>query len=274
MLGKTKKLFVVLFLFSLFVPCFADEAIVTYIKGKVEVQSGNNWVPVQVGQKLSEKAIVSTGFKSEAKIQYKGTVMALGPVTRISLDKLANSEKKEVVNVYLKTGSVRSKVTHPTDKRVSQSVRNPVSVCSVRGTDYIAFSNGSVSCFEGAVAVFPAFLLPFYDLIEYDMESEVDEDDNDSATATTEADDISDYAPKNAVVVAGGQAADVMSNGNIQKTINNSINSRKKVKKIVSTLSEEESVSISDINDISDSKDNDMVEETGSVIVDVVLPQE
>ena len=116
--------------------------------------------------------------------------------------------------------------------------------------------------------------MPSYDLIEYDMESEVDEDDNDSATATTEADDISDYAPKNAVVVAGGQAADVMSNGNIQKTINNSINSRKKVKKIVSTLSEEESVSISDINDISDSKDNDMVEKTGSVIVDVVLTQE
>ena len=154
----------------------ANEAVVTYVKGKVEYKVGDKWLPVEVGQKLSEKTIVSTGFQSHSRIQYKGTVMALGPLTRVTLEKLAESDTKEVVNVYLNTGAVRSKVTHPQNKRVSQSIRNPVTVCSVRGTEYISFAGGRLICFEGAVATYPVSVISEDVFTEMDVNDSEDEE--------------------------------------------------------------------------------------------------
>ena len=79
----------------------------------------------------------------------------------------------------LNVGAVRSKVTHPENKRVSQSIRNPVTVCSVRGTEYICFASGRVICFEGAVAVFPAKLISpsfFANMSTDDVDDEVNYD--------------------------------------------------------------------------------------------------
>ena len=70
---KNKKIkllvsfFVILTTFSL--PVFSAEAIVTYITGKVEMQSGDKWLPLQVGQKIPENTIISTGFQSQTRIQ-------------------------------------------------------------------------------------------------------------------------------------------------------------------------------------------------------------
>ncbi|MBE6360470.1 MAG: hypothetical protein E7059_03355 [Treponema bryantii] len=273
---KNKKIkllvsfFVILTTFSL--PVFSEEAIVTYIKGKVEMQSGDKWLPLQVGQKIPENTIISTGFQSQTRIQYKGTVMALGPLTRITLEKLAENEKKEVVNVYLNVGAVRSKVTHPENKRVSQSIRNPVTVCSVRGTEYICFASGRVICFEGAVAVFPAKLISpsfFANMSTDDVDDEVNYD---SADATTDANDIASFAPKNVIVVAAGQEVCVLADGTIQNPVDNATEFVKRVKKNSMTKSEAESESFS--NDFDSSVISKLDSLRGSVIVDVVLPQE
>lgn len=250
---KRSVKFVLFFFFML--PLFAENAKVTFVKGKVEVLKDSKWEPVTIGQEIAENSVLSTGFNSEARIQYKGTVMGLGPLTRITLEKLAETGKKEIVNVYLNTGSVRSKVTHPRDKRVSQTVRNAISVCSVRGTDYVFFDSGKVICFSGAVATFPAFMLDekFFKLLtsnlsESENDDEVETSDEipeESATATTEPQDIADFAPSSAVVVAGGQSATISKSGVIEKPITNNNKEFNKLNSAFTTLSESEKVSIS-----------------------------
>ena len=264
--------FLVLFTFSL--PVFSDEAIVTYVKGKVEFKSGENWVPVEVGQKIPERSLISTGFQSQTRIQYKGTVLALGPLTRITLEKLAETDTKEIVNVYLNTGAVRSKVTHPESKRVSQSVRNAVTVCSVRGTNYLLFDNGRVICSEGAVATYPV------DLVSSDFFANMDSnnDDNeeieyDSATATTEASDIANFAPRNAVVVAAGQEVTVLQNGEIQKPYANAIEYVGKIIAQCISPAESEKLSFSSVSHSGNANPRPR-NNTGSIIVDVTFPQE
>ena len=269
-----------LLLFFLMLPLFAENAKVTFVKGKVEVLKDSKWEPVTIGQELCENSVLSTGFNSEVRIQYKGTVMGLGPLTRITLEKLADTEKKEIVNVYLNTGSVRSKITHPQDKRVSQTVRNAISVCSVRGTDYIFYDNGKVVCFSGAVATFPAFMLDekFYmqsfadnSELETEFEEDVEEVPEESATATTESEDIADFAPPSAVVVAGGQAATVNETGNIEKPITNNNKEFNKLNSGFTTLAESEKVSVSQVPVVEPSGETPVLPVPSSASVEIIV---
>lgn len=268
-----KKRFVkigLFFIFSIFhISLFAESATITFVKGKVEVQNGSSWSAVTVGQKLPESSVVSTGFNSEVRFQYNGTVMALGPLTRVTLEKIANTETKEIVNVFLNTGAVRTKVTHPTNKRVSQTVRNPISVASVRGTDYMFFDSGRVSCFEGAVATFPAYYLKNTFFIENssedDSEVESETSDYESATATTEAQDIADFAPPSSVVVAAGQFVTVLSNGQIAKPSSSVMNQRDKVTNSVVVLSRSEGVSMGQGSTDKSSKQNKQQESADDI---------
>ena len=268
-----KKRFVkigLFFIFSIFhISLFAESATITFVKGKVEVQNGSSWSAVTVGQKLPESSVVSTGFNSEVRFQYNGTVMALGPLTRVTLEKIANTETKEIVNVFLNTGAVRTKVTHPTNKRVSQTVRNPISVASVRGTDYMFFDSGRVSCFEGAVATFPAYYLKNTFFIENssedDSEVESETSDYESATATTEAQDIADFAPPSSVVVAAGQFVTVLSNGQIAKPSSSVMNQRDKVTNSVVVLSRSEVVSMGQGSTDKSSKQNKQQESADDI---------
>lgn len=231
-------------------PLFAENAKVTFVKGKVEVLKDSKWEPVTIGQEIAENSVLSTGFNSEARIQYKGTVMGLGPLTRITLEKLAETEKKEIVNVYLNTGSVRSKVTHPQDKRVSQTVRNAISVCSVRGTDYTFFDSGKLVCHSGAVATFPAFMLvesSFNQVSNSDSSDTENEVPEESATATTEPQDIADFAPSSAVVVAAGQTSTINTSGIVEKPITNNNKEFNKLNSGFTTLAQSEKVSVSQV---------------------------
>lgn len=242
---------IVLFVVFLCFNCFAysESAKVTFVKGKVEIQNGAEWVSVSVGQELNEKTVISTGFNSEVRFQYNGSIMALGPLTRIMLEKISNTEKKEIMNVQLNCGAVRTKVTHPVNKRVSQTIRSPVSVASVRGTEYLFFDNGSVLCFEGAVATFPAYYLDNIVFIDNELEdskdsSSSDDSDYESAVATTVPQDIAEFLPTSAVVVAEGQAVSVLPNSLIESPVANFIANRDKKVNAVDTLSRIESVSM------------------------------
>lgn len=272
---RMKKRFVkigLFFIFSIFhISLFAESATITFVKGKVEVQNGSSWSAVTVGQELPESSVVSTGFNSEVRFQYNGTVMALGPLTRVTLEKIANTETKEIVNVFLNTGAVRTKVTHPTNKRVSQTVRNPISVASVRGTDYMFFDSGRVSCFEGAVATFPAYYLKNTFFVQNsseggeEVETESEPSDYESATATTEAQDIADFAPPSSVVVAAGQFVTVLSNGQIAKPSSSVMNQRDKVTNSVVVLSRSEGVSMGQGSTDKSSKQNKQQESADDI---------
>lgn len=137
---------------------FASNAVVVSALGKTEVNRNNQWVELAKGDKVYEGEMISTGFKSELVLKYQDSVMKMGPLSRITLEKLATSEQKDSVAVYLNTGSVRSTINHSRTKRVGYVSRNPVAVASVRGTDYMMLGDGSVICYSGGVNVIPAAL--------------------------------------------------------------------------------------------------------------------
>lgn len=191
-------------------PALADSATVVSVQGKVEVSRGGRWIELSEKSKVSEGEVISTGFKSKAIIQYQGSMLQLGPLTRVTLEKLAEGEKADTVSVYLNTGAVRSTVRHTENKRVSYTVRNPVAVASVRGTVYDMLGDGSVSCSEGAAVVYPAAL---YATVSGSSQNSDDIPAGGASTAGTPAQDIAPNAPINAQVVLPGQSVDFAANG-------------------------------------------------------------
>lgn len=238
---------------------YAETAKLTYAKGKVEIYRNDKWIPLNVGDLLKDSDTISTGFQSEAKIEYNGSIMALGALTRISLEKLASSETKDDVSIYLKTGSVRSKVSHPQSKKVSYVVKTPIAVASVRGTDFTVTASGHVFCSDGAVAVYTnkdnrkigkASKKIDYDETEEPEEGAVSEnvavaiENSPSATTTTKAQDINADAPAGTVVVGKNQAVTIQKTGNPENPIANAIRKKDTVKNTVTTAADKEKESI------------------------------
>ena len=144
---------------------FADTAKIISVTGKVEVNRKDAWVTLEKDSIINEGEVISTGFKSEALISYKDSVMKLGALTRITLEKLASSDVKDDVSIYLNTGNIRSTVNHSENKRINYTVRNPIAVASVRGTRFGFDSTGTGDCEDGGILIIPADLVdPVKDL--------------------------------------------------------------------------------------------------------------
>lgn len=254
---STLKLILIIFaVFTAVAPVFAENAKITYIRGKVEVSHDDSasWVPLKVGDLISSNDVISTGFQSEAKVEIGGSIMSLGAVTRITLEKLTTSSTKDNVSLYLKTGAVRSKVTHPDEKRVSYSVKTPIAVASVRGTDFTITAAGHVTCNEGAVAVYAntenrisgrrAEASEESEEESSETASESDNADNGPANSTTPADEIYSEAPAGAVVVAKNQEVSIKSNGNPETPMVNVQKKNDKVRNTVTTAAAQEAVAV------------------------------
>lgn len=214
-----KSLLVLLLASSALAFSFADTATVISVSGKVEVNRNNAWVPLAKNTEVREGEVISTGFKSEALIKYKDSVMKLGPLTRITLEKLTSSDSRENVAVYLNTGSVRSTVNHAENKRTSYTVRNPIAVASVRGTDFEMDGNANVECFDGGVIVVPAESVnPARDLGIANPVGENPSDESETSDNSPEPEDGttnsftsgSDINPNfsGGVLITGGQSTD------------------------------------------------------------------
>ena len=221
---------------------FAASAKVTYVKGKVEVSRGSSWVSLKVGDVVNEAETISTGFQSEARLNYNGSVMAVPALSRVTLEALQSSGSKETVSIKVDTGAVRSKVAHTEGKKIEYTARTPVGVASVRGTDFAVFASGKATVYSGAIAYYKAsdFVMP--DLSGSDgTEDETDETEGEEpaavdqgpATATTSADDIVDNAPKGAMVVGAGQSSTISSTGQASKPV---VEAKKRATKVKSTV--------------------------------------
>lgn len=248
---KRSYIFLLIFSFVIF-PFFPENAKVTYTKGKVEVLRNEKWQQLKVGDYLQEKDIVSTGFNSETKIIYKDSVMNLGALTRITFEELSSSDFKETVSVFLNTGAVRSKVNHSSGKKVAYSVKTPVAVASVRGTDFMVVGSGSFFCYDGAVAVYPNF--------EYknnhgkdskkeknqETDEELDEFEDsiqevyNSATSNTSAKEIIKEAPAQTVVVGKNRNISMMQNGLPSQVMQSTLKKIQKPTNSVSTAADDD----------------------------------
>ena len=226
---KIYKLVLFSLIFSVFTSSlFAAEGIVTFVKGKVEVQRDSSWVILNVGDKVSQSEVISTGFQSEAKIKLMDSVLYLGPVTRVTLETLKATDSTDKVNVYLSAGVTRSKVNHTDNKRVNYTVHTAVAVASVRGTDWIIDCSGNVSCSEGGVAVALA-----------------SDDSSRKSSESSESLEDSEELPKNEVIVAANQTVTVKENGPVETPKHTTAQQIDSVYTAVSSAASKESVSSS-----------------------------
>ena len=226
---KIYKLVLFFLIFSVFSSSlFAAEGIVTFVKGKVEVQRDSSWVILNVGDKVSQSEVISTGFQSEAKIKLMDSVLYLGPVTRVTPETLKATDSTDKVNVYLSAGVTRSKVNHTDNKRVNYTVHTAVAVASVRGTDWIIDCSGNVSCSEGGVAVALA-----------------SDDSSRKSSESSESLEDSEELPKNEVIVAANQAVTVKENGPVETPKHTTAQQIDSVYTAVSSAASKESVSSS-----------------------------
>jgi len=131
----------------------ALDATVISATGKVEIQNGTEWVAVKAGDIIPKGAVISTGFKSEAVIKVKSSTFTLTPLTRITVEQLAETPAKDETQLYLDSGNVKFDVKKSENKRVGFKVRSPVATASVRGTAGTVGANGSVAASEGIIAV-------------------------------------------------------------------------------------------------------------------------
>ena len=236
---------------------FAASAKVTYVKGKVEVSRGNSWVALKVGDLINESETISTGFQSEARLNYNGSVMAVPALSRVTLETLQSSDTKETVSLKVDTGAVRSKVTHTEGKRIEYTARTSVAVASVRGTDFAVFANGKAKVFEGAIAYFKAsdFIPPATtEATEGEVKDEdtgagstdtasegatsgdtTSTEDKGPATATTTSKAIAESSPRGSTVVGAGQTSTISKRGVASKPVAEAKKRTTKAKVAVST---------------------------------------
>lgn len=183
---------------------YSAEASVVSVNGKVEIKKGETWIPLATGDKVLKSAVISTGFKSSAVIKFNETLFTLAPLTRITLEQLAETPQKTSTQIFLDSGKVKSSVKKTANKRADYTVRGPVATASVRGTDFEASANGAISCSSGGVDAYPTQKeLASPNILGEPSASESKDGDTTSFTAPQ---DISPSAPKNATVVTAGQA--------------------------------------------------------------------
>ena len=244
------KILVVAVVFVVFgSSAFAENATVTYVSGKVEVQRNGKWVALQKGDTVAKSETISTGFQSEAKIKIIDSVMYLGPVTRITLEELSTSEQTDNVNVYLKTGTTRSQVRHVDNKRVNYQVHTAVAVASCRGTDWILDDSNTIKGLGGTV--------------EY----------NDLESASKSV---------GGVLINENQIAKVDENNNVTPTVSTVVSSAEEVNSTAATAGSLEGeggagtgadVASSNGGASADNGGGDIPEQTGTVIISIELAE-
>lgn len=134
------KTFFCCFLILLGACLFAQNGQARFIEltGTVETRARNstNWVPAAPGMEIGRDTVVSTGFKSTARISVGNSVLTIRPLTRLSVAEIAQRGNDEAVDLYLETGRVRAEVSPPSGGKTDFTVRSPSITASVRGTAF------------------------------------------------------------------------------------------------------------------------------------------
>ena len=138
-----KRVFLIICLVCfILTPLLAISGEVVAVKGKAEIKQGGKWIPAKAGNKITSGLMISTGFKSELTLKIDGSVITVKPMTRLTIEEIA--EKNETVSseVYLNVGSVKADVKPASTKKVEFKVKTPVATASVRGTSGEISSDG------------------------------------------------------------------------------------------------------------------------------------
>ncbi|MDR0496037.1 MAG: FecR family protein, partial [Treponema sp.] len=147
-----KKTMLVLFMMFVALSVFAQSGVIRELSGTVELKlaGATNFVPASTGAEVSRDTVISTGFKSTALIEVGSTVIAVRPLTRLTLTEIQASQGSETLNVNLSAGRVRVDVNPPAGTKASMSVTGPSATASVRGTSLL-FDGRNVATLKGMV---------------------------------------------------------------------------------------------------------------------------
>lgn len=132
---------------------WAEPAQLKPLRGEVYVQHPNKdlWEPVKAPTAVQEGDRIKTHNDSAAfMVLPDDHRVAIGPDTFMTLERVAEGETK----LYLKSGSVRSKVRHlQRDLGQFYKIQTPTAVVAVRGTDFsvIQAAAANIHVFEGVV---------------------------------------------------------------------------------------------------------------------------
>jgi hypothetical protein len=139
---------------AVFVSAQEPQAILRELSGAVEVKTPGaaNWTAATKGMRLEKSASISTGIRSAAVIALGNSVITVRPLTRLSLEELILRENTEQVDVYVRSGRVRSDVAPPSDGKVQFTVHSPSATASVRGTGF-DFDGQNISVTSGTVSL-------------------------------------------------------------------------------------------------------------------------
>jgi hypothetical protein len=123
------------------------------INGTVEVKAPGStaWVSAAVGDRVENRTVISTGFKSTAALVVGNSVITVRPVTRLTLEEMVRSREGEQVSLRLQTGRIRADVKPPVEGNIAFTVRSPIATASVRGTSF-EFDTETLRVAEGRVA--------------------------------------------------------------------------------------------------------------------------
>lgn len=157
------------------------EATVVSAKGKTEVQRAGVWTALTIGNSVSRGDVIQTGFKSELIIKMKNSTVTVSPMTRITVEQLAEKKDKDETKLFLDTGSLRSNVKKTEDRRIGFTVRSPVATASVRGTEFSVkniFGGTEIIGYEGETTAWKSAQPQQPEIVTIDDDIEIDESDS------------------------------------------------------------------------------------------------
>jgi hypothetical protein len=122
-------------------PAFAQSgprAVLRELSGSVEVKGSGaaEWAPASAGMELSMDSHISTGFRSTAVLALGNSTLTVQPLTRLTIQEIADAGGDERISLHLRSGRVRAEVNPPTGGKADFTVRSPAATASVRGTQF------------------------------------------------------------------------------------------------------------------------------------------
>jgi len=148
-----KKAILTILFAGLVMAVYAQNGVLKEITGTVELKpaGATAFTPAAAGTQVNADTVISTGFKSTALVEVGSAVIAVRPLTRLTLTEISATKEAETITMNLQAGRVRVDVNPPAGIKTSLSVSSPTATASVRGTSFY-FDTLSVSVREGTVA--------------------------------------------------------------------------------------------------------------------------
>ncbi|MGA2782437.1 MAG: FecR domain-containing protein [Smithella sp.] len=141
-----KRLFILCFIITILLPCFAigEESVIGKTKtgkGNVVVIRSGKEIPINIGDKLYQKDIIRTGADSSVGIIFEdNTILSLGPKSEIVIDEYVFAPEKGIMSMIIRmVKGTASYISGIIGRQSPESVKfqTPDATIGIRGTQFL-----------------------------------------------------------------------------------------------------------------------------------------